>query len=356
MFGQFLSYDAFRKFLFRFDPENVHNIAEIFFRRIAPIWLVQEILSKTFCRSSEMLENEICGMKFYNPIGLAAGFDKNATMTRGLSVLGFGFLEVGTITKNSQEGNPKPRVFRHIEEESIQNAMGFNNEGAQKVALRLKGIYPYTLPIGVNLGKNKNTPHNNALKDYQEALEVFLDIGDYYVFNLSSPNTPNLRDLQNVSFVEELICMAKIHTNKPVFLKISPDMEISFMLEVCQKAIDKGVNGIIATNTSIDYSLVVSPREVGGLSGKVLKLKSREVLLELARAFFGKTVLISTGGISDGEEAYERIKLGASLVQAFTGLIFKGPYLCKSIGYQIEELLRRDGFLSIKDAIGVDIK
>lgn len=356
MFVRSFNYEAFRRFLFKIDPEKIHSITEMFLQRIALIWPVQEMLSKVFCYSSEMLENEICGMKFYNPIGLAAGFDKNATMVRGLSALGFGFLELGTITKNPQRGNPKPRIFRHIEEESIQNAMGFNNEGAREVALKLKDIYPYAVPLGVNVGKNKITPQKNALKDYQETLEMFLDVGDYYVFNLSSPNTPKLRDLQNASFVEELICMARIHTDKPIFLKISPDMKISAMLEVCQKGIDKGVSGIIATNTSIDYSLVASPKENGGLSGRALKLKSRETLLELARSFFGKTILISVGGISDGEEAYERIKLGASLLQVFTGLIFNGPGLCKSISYQIEELLRRDGFLSIKDAIGVGIK
>lgn len=349
-------YNKTKKFLFKIDPENTHKIAEYFLQGVSNLSIFQEIFIKNFYFYDEILENEIFGLKFYNPIGLAAGFDKNALMIRGLSTLGFGFIEIGTVTKKPQGGNPKPRLFRHIIEESLQNAMGFNNDGGFRVSQRLKKIYPFVLPIGINLGKNKIIPQEDALQNYQSVLEDFLDVGDYYVFNLSSPNTPNLRDLQNISFVDELFCMAKSKTNKPVFLKISPDMNTDSMLEVCQKAIEKGCDGIIATNTSIDYSLVSSPKKIGGISGKALKEKSLEVFKELSRAFFDKTILISVGGIDSSLEAYNRIKLGASLVQVYSSLIFYGPYLCKDFNSDIAEFLRKDGFMSIKDAIGVDRK
>ncbi|PAF43907.1 quinone-dependent dihydroorotate dehydrogenase [Helicobacter sp. 11S03491-1] len=350
------AYKRIRNILFKFDPEIIHSITETLLQKASSLSLVQEILIKNFCYESEKLHNNICGLNFYNPVGLAAGFDKNATLIQGMGALGFGFLEIGSVTKNAQKGNPKPRLFRHVEEESIQNAMGFNNQGSQKIASRLAKSYPFVLPIGINLGKNKSIPIEDTLKNYEEVLKDFLSLGDYYVFNLSSPNTPNLRDLQNTTFVGELFLMAREYTSKPLFLKISPDMPIDSLLEVCQKAIDSGGSGIIATNTTIDYSLVCSPKNIGGISGGALRNKSAEIFKELAKVFFDKTILISAGGIDSGEEAYKRIKMGASLVQVYTGLIFKGPCLCKNINHEIEELLNKDGFLSLKEAIGVDLK
>lgn len=350
------AYKKISNILFKVEPENIHNFTESILQALGSINFVQEILVKNFCYTHEMLKNEICGLNFYNPIGLAAGFDKNATMIKGLSCLGFGFLEIGTVTKNSQKGNPKPRLFRFKEEQSIQNAMGFNNDGAEKISSRIAKLHPYILPIGINLGKNKNISTENALKNYEDVLKEFLDVGDYYVFNLSSPNTPNLRDLQNINFVQELFLMAKSYTKKPIFLKISPDMEVDTMLEVCDMAISKGADGIIATNTTIDYSLLSSPKSIGGISGNALTLKSRAVFEELSKAFFKKTTLISVGGIDDAQEAYRRIKMGASLVQVYSGFVFKGPSLCKSINSEIQEYLLQDGFMSIKDAIGVDLK
>lgn len=350
------TYKKVSNILFKIEPENIHNFIESILQAFGSINFVQEILAKNFCYTHEILQNEICGLNFYNPIGLAAGFDKNATMIKGLSCLGFGFLEIGTVTKKFQKGNPKPRLFRFKEEQSIQNAMGFNNDGAEKISSRIAKLHPYTLPIGINLGKNKNISTENALKDYEDVLKHFLDVGDYYVFNLSSPNTPNLRDLQNINFVQELFLMAKSHTKKPIFLKISPDMEIDSMLEVCDMAISKGADGIIATNTTIDYSLLSSAKPIGGISGNALRVKSRVVFEELSKAFFTKTTLISVGGIDDAQEAYRRIKMGASLVQVYSGFVFKGPSLCKTINSEIQQYLLEDGFMSIKDAIGVDLK
>lgn len=346
-------YPLMRDFLFKFNAEKVHDLAEFFLDKLATKPLIQDWLLKQFFCYDSKLESEVCGIKFPNPVGLAAGFDKNATMVAGLASLGFGYLELGTITKNPQEGNPKPRLWRHIQEQSLQNAMGFNNAGASVVKQNISKVYPFSIPIGINLGKNKDA--QDALLSYTQVLNEFLDFGDYYVFNLSSPNTPNLRDLQNVDFVDELFCMARDLTEKPVFLKISPDMEIDSMLKTCEKAIEKGASGIIATNTTIDYSLVKFPKDRGGISGIALKDKSREVFKIIAQSFFKKTALISVGGIPDASEAYDRIKLGASLVQVFSHFIYHGPSLCKDINLGLVEYLKRDGFENISEAVGVDL-
>ncbi|STP13300.1 dihydroorotate dehydrogenase [Helicobacter mustelae] len=350
-----ISYQTFRNLIFKCDAENAHRYAEKFLSHIANKPLVQDFLLRQFHDSHSMLQNTVCGLIFDNPIGLAAGFDKNASMLEGLSALGFGFLELGTITQRPQEGNPRPRLFRHVEEKSIQNAMGFNNDGAQKIKNRLQRSFPFCIPLGINLGKNKHIEQKDALRDYEAVLKEFLDLGDYYVFNLSSPNTPNLRDLQNESFVSELFAMARSLTRKPLFLKISPDMDTDSMLAVCQRAIDHQASGIIATNTTIDYSLVCHPKEIGGISGQALKEKSAEVFKVLAEHFFKKTILISVGGISDAKEAYKRIRQGASLVQILTGLIYEGPGICKSINGGLVQFLKQDGFEHINEAIGVDL-
>ncbi|PAF41749.1 quinone-dependent dihydroorotate dehydrogenase [Helicobacter sp. 11S02596-1] len=343
------------RLLFQLEPETAHHQAENFLKLVSASSFLQEVMAKVCCYESEALKQQVCGLDFYHPIGLAAGFDKNATMIPALSALGFSFVEIGTVTKNPQKGNPKPRLFRYAVEESLQNAMGFNNDGAMKVATRLAKLYPYALPIGINLGKNKSVPQADALKDYQGVLKDFLDVGDYYVFNLSSPNTPNLRELQNSTFVGELFSMAKEHTHKPMFIKISPDMAMDEALQVCESAISCGASGIIATNTTIDYSLLSGAKDFGGISGAVLKTKSAGVFKEIAKAFFGKAVLIAAGGIDDAQEAYKRIKMGASLVQIYTGLVFGGPTLCKHINQEMVALLQEDGFLNIKDAIGADL-
>lgn len=223
--------------------------------------LFESMIAKCYCRIHENLAQDIHGLHFYNPIGLASGFDKNAEAVRPLASLGFGYLELGSVTQMPQDGNEKPRMFRHVEEESLQNAMGFNNIGARGMLAHLKEVYPFCIPLGINIGKNKNIAQGDSLKNYELSLDTLKDYGDYFTFNLSSPNTPGLRDLQNESFVKELMEMAKSTTNKPIFIKISPDMEIESMLAVCDAAIQNGVNGIIATNTSIDYSLVSNPVE-----------------------------------------------------------------------------------------------
>lgn len=349
-------YEGLKKILFMFNPETAHAIAECGLRTLPYLKSIDNYMVKRNFIVSDDLQQEILGMTFQNPVGLGAGFDKNATMIRGMKALGFGFTEIGTMTPRPQEGNPKPRLFRHPHQKSLQNAMGFNNEGSFVVAKNLEKVYPYSIPIGANIGKNKTTPQEHALEDYKILINRFKDISNYLVINISSPNTPNLRDLQNEAFITELFTIAKSLTQKPIFLKIAPDMEADVAIELCNTAVKSGADGIIATNTTIDYSLVPNPKDIGGLSGAVLKEKSYELFKAIAKELYGKTVLISVGGISDAQEAYRRLKAGASLVQCYTGLIFEGPGMVRNINLGLLQLMHKDGFKNIQEVIGSDLK
>ncbi len=351
-----ISYESIKPWLFKLQPETAHHLVEYFLRssNLCPVafngWTAKHFIT------DPSLSQELFGRTFLNPVGLAAGFDKNATMIRGMQALGFGFTEIGTLTPQPQPGNPKPRMFRHVEEESIQNAMGFNNDGLYAAQKRLQQRYPFTTPIGVNIGKNKTTEDRDAINDYVTLIKALHTLGDYLVINISSPNTPGLRDLQNEAFITELFSQAKALTDKPILLKIAPDMTAEQAVALSTLAVEKGADGIIATNTTVDYSLVANPAEIGGLSGAVLKEKSFEIFEAVAKALYGKAILISAGGIDSAEEAYKRIKAGASLVQVYSALIFKGPELVKEINEGLVELLARDGYNSITDAIGADRK
>lgn len=352
MKGGITMYKKLRKYIFKLDPENAHKITENLLILAQATPFVPEKLALRFCVADSRLKTSVCGMDFYNPVGLAAGFDKNATMTKGLLALGFGHIELGTITPKPQEGNPKPRLFRYVEQNSIQNAMGFNNDGASAILRRVARIHPFAVPLGINIGKNKITEPEKALFDYKKLISNFKGVGDYFAINLSSPNTPNLRDLQNEEFVQTLFSEITKQSDKPIFLKISPDMQIDSMLRVCECAIENGAAGIIATNTTIDYALLKGAKDFGGISGEALKKKSREIFGILSESFFGKTALISVGGINDSDEAYERIKLGANLVQVYSAMIFEGPSLARDINRGILERLEEDGFKNINEAIG----
>lgn len=347
-------YEKIRPLLFKLDPENSHALSAFFLRQIATLPLVQDMIVSQCVVSDERLSQNINSLHFSNPIGLSAGFDKNANMIRGLSTLGFGFLEVGSITHTAQSGNPKPRLFRFVQEESLQNAMGFNNDGVAKILKRLQKIYPFVLPIGVNVGKNKVITQSDSVKNYENAFKECIEVADYFVFNVSSPNTPHLRDLQNVKFVASLFEMARDYTNKPLFIKISPDMSNDDMLEVIESAHKSGASGVIATNTSIDYTLLPNAKNDGGISGKAISELSASVFASIAREFFGKMTLICSGGIYDASEAYTRLKMGASLLQVYTGLIYKGPNFAKELNEGILALMQKDGFSHISEAIGVD--
>ena len=351
-----IKYESIKPLLFKLQPENAHHVAECVLRLPNICQIPFNPFLESHFVTNDILTQELFGRKFYNPIGLGAGFDKNATMIRGIQILGFGFTEIGTVTPKPQAGNPKPRMFRHIEEESIQNAMGFNNDGAYKVVKRLKQRYPFTTPIGINIGKNKVTPEAEAINDYTHLIKAFDGLGDYFVINISSPNTPGLRDLQNEEFITKLFAEAKALTDMPILLKIAPDMTPEDAVALTTLAVQKGADGIIATNTTIDYSLVKHPKEIGGISGAVLKDKSFKIFEAIAKELYGKTTLISVGGIDSAQEAYKRIKAGASLVQILSGIVFHGPDMIMNINNELTELLRADGYTNISEAIGADRK
>ncbi len=350
-----MQYSDIRKYIYRLDPETAHNIVEFgahFLSDKAP-FLLSALRSKYHVDDSR-LSQELFDVNFPNPVGMAAGFDKNATMIPFLEALGFGFVEYGTVTPRPQEGNPKPRLFRYPEQRSLQNAMGFNNDGMTKVKERVARLYPYAIPLGANIGKNKTTPESDAIKDYEVLINAFKAFCDYIVINISSPNTPGLRDLQNESFISELFTLATDLTTKPVLLKIAPDLEEREALSICDIALQNGAKGIIATNTTIDYSLIPDAKGFGGLSGEVLKEKSFSLFEKVAKAFYGRTTLISVGGIGDGDEAYRRLRAGASLIQIYSAFIFEGPSLAAKINRRLLQLMKRDGFTQISEVIGAD--
>lgn len=351
-----MNYDTLKKIFFLFDPETAHKIAEFGLRALYATPGGLEALAKFGVYKDEILTQNIWDLSFDNPVGIAGGFDKNATMIAPLAALGFGHIDFGTFTPRPQSGNEKPRLFRLVSEQSIQNAMGFNNEGADIIEHRVRKIYPFKIPIAANIGKNKATPNDDALSDYEILGRKFNGLCDFFIINVSSPNTPNLRALQENSFISELIGAMKKITNRPLVLKLAPDMSADQAIALCECAVQSGASGIIINNTSVDYSLSPNAKDFGGLSGRLITEKSRELFAQVARELFGRTILISCGGIDSAQEAYERIKSGASLVQIFTAFIFKGPFVAKSINEGLTELLRADGFTNISEAVGVKLK
>ncbi len=351
-----MQYSNFKNIIFKLNPEAAHNLVESSLTTLAKhAPAVLEKVAKAYCVKDEKLSQTLFNVTFPNPVGLAAGFDKNATMLEGLAAVGFGSIEFGTVTPMPQEGNAKPRLFRFPEHNSVQNAMGFNNEGLVAVKKRVSAYYPYKVPLGANIGKNKTTTPLNTLDDYKKLIHAFHPISDYIVINISSPNTPGLRDLQNEDFISSLFDMALRITDKPILLKIAPDLEVQDAIDMCQIALKHGAAGIIATNTTIDYSLLPEAKDFGGISGEVLKEKSFRLFQALAKKFYGKTTLISVGGIDSGEEAYRRLKAGATLVQVFSAIIFEGPSLVKDINTTILKLMEKDGYNHISEVIGSDL-
>ncbi len=350
------NYETIKKIMFKFEPETAHHIAEYGLRILPYCRFINNYMVERNFVNNDILTQEVFGTTFHNPIGLGAGFDKNATMVKAMPAMGFGYTEIGTMTPKPQAGNAKPRLFRYPEQEAIQNAMGFNNHGAYEVIGNLKKVYPFSIPIGASIGKNKLTHEKEALNDYETLIKGFKDIADYLVVNISSPNTPNLRDLQNEEFIKEVFTMAKEITNTPILLKIAPDMQAQTAITLCKAAIKYGADGIVATNTTQDYTLLPNPKDFGGISGAVMSEKSYELFKEIGRELYDKTTLISVGGISDAKDAYRRIKAGATLIQILSGFIFKGPSMCKNINDELIQLLKADGYKNISEAIGADFK
>lgn len=327
-------------FLFLFDPESVHNFTFILLKLSFKFPLTKYIVSFFLSLEDPKLEKRLFGLNFKNPVGVAAGLDKNGAHIREFSSFGFGFVEVGTITPEPQIGNPKKRLFRLEKDNAIINRMGFNNEGLEKILTRLKNNYDVI--IGGNIGKNKSTPNAEAKLDYLKCFKKLYDYVDYFVINISSPNTPGLRELQTPNFLRDLfkdvnVERANRKKYKPILIKISPDLEKNKIDELLQIIKHCKIDGIVATNTTVNFPKLVSKskNESGGLSGAPLQKKSNQIISYISKKTDGKLPIIGVGGILSAKDAINKLRCGAHLVQLYTGIIYEGPVIAKKIKKQI---------------------
>lgn len=344
-------------FLFIKDPETLHKVALVFLAVLGlpPFTWVGNAL---FSFRHPTLSQNIFGLRFENPVGLAAGFDKNGKVTPGLEALGFGFLEVGTVTTRPQEGNPRQRIFQFPRDRALINRMGFNNAG---VAAMKKHFAPYhRLPVGISIGKSKIVSLDDAPEDYFKAFSALYDTADYFAVNVSSPNTPNLRDLQNEVHLALILDRLNEYRNsrairKPLLVKISPDLPVGAIDGIVELLVAKEVDGVIATNTTTSREgLTTITNETGGLSGKPLKERSTDVIRRI-RLRTPRLPIIGVGGIFTAEDAYEKIRAGASLVQIYTGFVYEGPFTARNINQGLIRLLKQDGFKNIAEAVGTGL-
>ncbi|WP_334073328.1 MULTISPECIES: quinone-dependent dihydroorotate dehydrogenase [Paenibacillus] len=351
---------------FKLDPERAHHLVIGGLHTAAKIPGMLPVMRGLYGISeARELSSKLFGVHFPSPVGLAAGLDKNADAVDGFSAIGFGFMEVGTVTPKPQPGNEQPRLFRLPPEEALINRMGFNNRGAEQMAERLAALKRRPIPIAVNIGKNKVTPNEEAHLDYKKCISVLYRYADFFVVNISSPNTPDLRNLQHGNELaqllgavrEEMAAQANIHgTEKAVLVKIAPDVsseELDYMVDTIQKS---GVSGVIATNTTVSREGLTHAhaKETGGLSGKPLRQRSTEIVSHIYRQTGGRLPIIGSGGIFSAADAYEKIRAGASLVEIYTALIYEGPEINRKLHRGLRELLKRDGFAHITEAIGAD--
>ena len=333
-----------RPILFWFDPEKVHYFTFSLIRFLSKVPGFSSLFKLMYEVNDPRLETEVFGLKFKNPVGLAAGFDKDAKLFRELSNFGFGFIEIGTLTPIGQEGNPKKRLFRLKEDNAIINRMGFNNGGVKEAVERLK--VNKDVLIGGNIGKNKLTTNEEATSDYEICFDALYDYVDYFVVNVSSPNTPNLRALQDKEPLAQLLQTLQNKNldkpkQKPILLKIAPDLTDGQLLDIVDIVKETKIAGVIATNTTISREGLQSENkiEMGGLSGKPLAKRSTEVIRFLAEKSNKAFPIIGVGGIHSAEDAIEKLDAGASLVQLYTGFIYEGPALVKTINKKILERL-----------------
>jgi dihydroorotate dehydrogenase len=333
-------YKLIKPLLFQFDPETIHYVVTGALRRANRIWGVKSLLKNLYQLEDKRLAREVLGLKFKNPLGLAAGFDKNASMIEELAEFGFGFIEIGTVTPLPQPGNEKPRMFRLPQDDALINRLGFNNQGVDVVAARLKQVQRKGLIIGGNIGKNKLTSNEDAVNDYIKCFDRLFDVVDYFVVNVSSPNTPGLRELQEKEPLKHILNTLQQRNNKnqitrPILLKIAPDLTNSQLDDIIEIVMETKIAGVIATNTTISRDDLLSSenlkKESGGLSGKPLTMRSTEVIRYLSKHSNKSFVIVGVGGIHSPEDALEKIQAGASLIQIYTGFIYEGPGLIKRI-------------------------
>ena len=347
-------YPLIQPFFSRIDPEIAHGLA-IFA-------LKNGLISDYPLLQNSRLEQTIWDLEFKNPVGLAAGFDKNAEVVNAMLSQGFGFVEAGTVTPKAQHGNSKPRVFRYGRERAVINRLGFNSAGIEVVLDNLPPRSQRFGPVGINLGKNRIS--HDAIADYVSGVYAFANQADFLVINVSSPNTPGLRELQSRKHLEVLLdsvqtALLVVAPNNPppLLLKVAPDLDEDRKRDIAMVALDLKLDGLVATNTTIDRPIKFqSPHsnEVGGLSGVPLLNNSTSILSDFYRLCEGRVPLIGVGGVSSGADAYLKIRAGASLVQLYTALIFEGPSLIRHINDDLSLLLEKDGFANISDAIGAD--
>jgi len=350
-----------RPVLFKCDPERVHNQATTLGKILGSNILTRKVISKSFNYKNKKLNLEVLGIKFENPVGLSAGFDKNANLTQIVPSVGFGFEEIGSVTGEKCEGNPKPRLFRIPERKSIVVNYGLCNEGSERIAHKLKNK-KFTFPIGVSIARANNQDiifdTEKGIKDYLKAYENLKDTGDYLTINISCPNTPdNLSFCEIKNFDRLMKVFSKKEITKPILIKLKPDFskkQIDDFLEVCKKY--TFIKGFVVSNLTTDRKEFDNLTQKGGLSGLPTKKKSNELIKYISTKTKGKYVLIGVGGIFNAEDAYEKIKNGASLVQLITGIIYNGPSLIKEINKGLVELLEKDGYRTISEAIGANIK
>ncbi|QQS41571.1 MAG: quinone-dependent dihydroorotate dehydrogenase [Acidobacteriota bacterium] len=356
-------YESFLKpLLFRVPAETAHEIGAAFLRAGFAIPPVRSAVASRCARDSPG-PVERFGLTFPNPLGVAAGFDKNGKLVRELAALGFGFVEVGTVTLRPQEGNPRPRLFRLPKDLALINRLGFNNEGAEAVAERLSRMDRECV-VGVNIGRNKDVENRDAVENYLATFRIVHSVADYIAVNVSSPNTPGLRELQERSALDELLsalseCNAGFETRRPILLKIAPDLDDRQIATVVDAAKRNGIEGIIATNTTISRDgLSTSPEEIerigdGGLSGRPVCDRSTEVIGKIRKASGGEIPVIGVGGIFTAEDAFAKISAGACLVQAYTGFVYRGPGFAREINRGLQRILNAKGLESIDEAVGI---
>ena len=348
-----------RRVFFLVAPERIHTWVFAALRMATAPRPLRRGLARWLAPTDPILESTVFGVRFPGPVGLAAGFDKDGAGLNTWGALGFGYAEIGTVTAQAQPGNPRPRMFRLPDDRALLNRMGFNNHGAGELALRL-ARHSSDVPIGVNIGKTKATPPEGAVADYAESARLVGPLAAFLVVNVSSPNTPGLRDLQAVESLRPILTAVKAQTRTPVLVKIAPDLSDADVDEIADLAVELGLAGIVATNTTVSRDGLATPGVdelgPGGVSGPPVARRSAEVLRRLHQRVGDRLVLISVGGIETADDAWDRITSGASLVQGYTGFVYGGGSWARDIHDGLARRLRDGGFATLADAVGSAVR
>jgi dihydroorotate dehydrogenase len=349
------AYDLVKPALFALPAETAHRATHRLLRSVQHT-PVEGVLREYYAVDDDRLHTEAFGLEFDTPVGVAAGFDKNAELPSVLTALGFSHVEVGGVTAERQPGNPRPRLFRLPEDGALINRMGFNNEGADRIGARLDDADLPDAPVGINIGKSKSTPLDEAVDDYRYTYDRVADAGNYFVVNVSSPNTPGLRELQNRESLERILGGLVDAGADPLLVKLSPDLAAPAIEEALAVVDDLNLAGVVATNTTVDRPASLrnpNKAERGGLSGKPIEERATGTIKFIAERT--DVPVVGVGGITDAAGAYRKIRAGASVVQLYTGLVYEGPSLARDINRGLRDLLERDGFDSVDEAVGVDL-